>query len=597
MPPPNNPEMLLAQALGGRPASPSTDRAWSDDGPLPVEIVMAGDHRVLLDVLWAGEGRLGDVRRVLDRQPDPWPRRLVVAAHRFSPAALELLRERDANWVDARGRAHIVDVGLIVLRDEAPRTEPTRGLTWSASALSIAEVILANEWPNGIAVGMLVDVVGWSRAQVSQVLQMFDAQGWTKKFGPQRGPGSRRELVDADALLNAWALALSSEHLPTRQAHRIHADFEHFFRHDLLPNLDQKKVEWAAGGWMGASLLAPFATHLPALDIYVAEEHFFQPLSDVMRLSDLREVDEGGSVRFVSVPSQVLTLGRRLGPVPVVSAPRIYVDLLRLGGRAEDVAEHLRDEVIAGLHRPFHAQKTLGELHHWEESSRLRALAESRQAGQEHLYEHGVWTVSYRLDMTSAPPTQTRLLELLQQNVGHETGWPMWNTRFGRPRNAEGVIENWLPWHIKIDGGSADYWRATPDGRFFLLRGYQEDTEMERLEPGTAVETTLPIWRVGEALLHAARMAKALDAPRLELLMRWEGLLGRRLGSEKLEERSRPSNASTIEAAVDVRTDAIEAHLPRLVRDLVSPLFTAFGFSELPMAFYEHEVAAMRRPV
>jgi hypothetical protein len=188
MPTPNNPETVLAQALGGKLARQPAAQA-SGNRPIPVEIVMAGGHHVELDAVWAGEGRLGDVRRVLERLPDRLPRDLVVAARRFSPAALELLRERDANWADARGRAHIIDTGLIVLRDDATGEDLQSRFAWSASALSVAEAILAKAWPDGIGTGRLARTADWSPAQVSQVLQSFDSQGWTKKFGPQRGPG------------------------------------------------------------------------------------------------------------------------------------------------------------------------------------------------------------------------------------------------------------------------------------------------------------------------------------------------------------------------------------------------------------------------
>jgi hypothetical protein len=59
------------------------------------------------------------------------------------------------------------------------------------------------------------------------------------------------------------------------------------------------------------------------------------------------------------------------------------------------------------------------------------------------------------------------------------------------------------------DAAHCDFWRAAPTGRFFLMRGYQEDSQ-EAVAPGTIIDVTLPIWRLSEGLLHAARMAAAL---------------------------------------------------------------------------------------
>jgi hypothetical protein len=95
-------------------------------------------------------------------------------------------------------------------------------------------------------------------------------------------------------------------------------------------------------------------------------------------------------------------------------------------------------------------------------------------------------------------------------------------------------------------------------------------------------------------------MAAALDAPRVEFMARWDGLLGRRLDFVASPRRMGPFGSSderVIEAGIEARTDAIEPNLPRLVRELVSPLFTAFDCFEPPPNFYESEIADMRRLV
>lgn len=46
-------------------------------------------------------------------------------------------------------------------------------------------------------------------------------------------------------------------------------------------------------------------------------------------------------------------------------------------------------------------------------------------------------------------------------------------------------------------------------GRMFLIRGYQEDGA-ETFPAGTILDTTLPLWRMGEVLLHAEKLASLL---------------------------------------------------------------------------------------
>jgi Transcriptional regulator, AbiEi antitoxin, Type IV TA system len=320
-----------------------------------------------------------------------------------------------------------------------------------------------------------------------------------------------------------------------------------------------------------------------------------------MRETGLKEVEEGGVVEFISVPLGVLSNSRDAASIPVASPPRIYADLLRSGGRAEDVAQHLRDEVISPLHRTYTVRSASNALREWEASSRHRVITRSRETGRQDLYASGTWTASYQLSSSSAPLPTTRLLGLLRDNVGHETGWPVWNARIGRPQPADGAIENWLTDGTLFGGSHADYWRARPDGALFLLRGYQEDDEFEGIEPGTALDLTLPVWRVGECLLHAVRMAEALDASRVEFQMRWDGLRGRKLSS--LANRGRfmtpagPAEEPIVTTAIEVRAHAIRDQLADVVRELVEPLFAVFDFFEPPSAIYHEEIAKLRQPV
>jgi len=53
---------------------------------------------------------------------------------------------------------------------------------------------------------------------------MFDAQGWTVKHGPARGPGAYREVLDADEMLSAWSVAAGEQARDTRIAHRARGD-------------------------------------------------------------------------------------------------------------------------------------------------------------------------------------------------------------------------------------------------------------------------------------------------------------------------------------------------------------------------------------
>jgi hypothetical protein len=286
----------------------------------------------------------------------------VLLARRLSPGAIEWLRARGANWADEDARARIAGPGgLLVIREPAVRArerEAARGFSWSASSLSIAELILARP-DERLRAAQLARDGRWSTAQAASVLGMFDAQGWTIKRGPARGPGAYREILDADAMLSAWSVAVGEEARDTRIAHRATRDVMALLAGELREALD-KDSSWAVSGWAGLELTAPFTTTVPSVHVYVAEEDFAGPLTAAIAAAGLREVDEGGRVTFWRADHRILNLAERKDGVPVVSAPRLYADLSSFEARGQDAADHIKTLLIDPLHPTAAAKQPIG---------------------------------------------------------------------------------------------------------------------------------------------------------------------------------------------------------------------------------------------
>jgi hypothetical protein len=349
-------QQILAAALDGVAFADLRTRR----GPSEVLVGTRDGRTIGFDVRWAGEGWPQDVRRAAGDVPGPWPNDLVVLARHLSPGAIEWLRERDANWADEAGQARILGPkGLIVIREpeRAAREGRERSFTWSPSAIAIAETILASE-DRPLRAAWLAEQSGWSAPQTANVLAAFDAQGWTAKHGPARGPKAHRVLADADALLASWSAAIANAPRTARMAHRATEDVMALLRGELAPALD-RSAKWATSGWAALELTAPFATTTPSLHVYVSDRHFAGPLSDAIAAAGLREVDEGGRVTFWSADRRTLDLATRADGLPVVSPPRLFADLNAFGARGGDAADHVKAQLIDPLH-PV-ARETGGE--------------------------------------------------------------------------------------------------------------------------------------------------------------------------------------------------------------------------------------------
>jgi hypothetical protein len=252
-----------------------------------------------------------------------------------------------------------------------------------------------------------------------------------------------------------------------------------------------------------------------------------------------------------------------------------------------------------------------------ESTTRFKSLVAQELSDEKpSRYSKGTWHVAYSILGNLRPLTLGELLDILRKVKGHETGWPPWwvPTRDEiEPYPYEGVVECWLKetrsTSLFDDSRSdnfrftanSDFWRASPKGMMFLLRGYQEDSS-PRLHPGTVLDVTLPIWRTGECLLHAQRLAVALGGESASVMLRftWQGLSGRMLTAwadprRILFDPIGPSRQDSVTSEITVSTDQISATLPEIVKTLTAPLYGMFDFYAPPLAVIQEELSKMRR--
>jgi transcriptional regulator with XRE-family HTH domain len=271
-------------------------------------------------------------------------------------------------------------------------------------------------------------------------------------------------------------------------------------------------------------------------------------------------------------------------------------DILRVVGLVEEPAEDGAQEAFV-----------LEAVARWRE---LISSLPKESAGR---FPHGWYRFDYALEGPIAPVTPRELEKILPKVQVPHTGYPMFailtRPEFA-PQEVDGVLECWLkPGDAGIDravydAAHCDFWRASGEGRLVLMRGYQEDAQ-ETFAPGTVFDTTLPIWRMSEALLHASRLAAVLKAtPDAEISVQFRalytGLSGRVLRSWAnpladlfIEGGAARSDEALLETTVSIRD--IEENLAGAVFPLASSLFERFGVTGLSAERVEAEIQRMKR--
>jgi len=284
-----------------------------------------------------------------------------------------------------------------------------------------------------------------------------------------------------------------------------------------------------------------------------------------------------------------------------------------LANRRDELFDQIRGLITGALPRAA-APSEPARLDAWIERSLARwgSLRDGLPADDQARCPHGYHWFAYELGGDLRNLQGAAFAQTLQRTVVRHSGWPpfWYPMRQGiAPYASDGLIECWLGGDTVQGPGShdaahSDFWRISPEGFAFLLRGYQEDGMEARggrapPPPGTLFDIALPIWRTGEVLLHALSLAAALvEGPAtINFKAHYAGLAGRKLttvsGRQLLfDGHITRQDAITLSSVIEAAS--IEANLPEILQPLLEPLYALFDFFQLPAALVASQAAEMR---
>ncbi len=155
--------------------------------------------------------------------------------------------------------------------------------------------------------------------------------------------------------------------------------------------------------------------------------------------------------------------------------------------------------------------------------------------------------------------------------------------------NAQGIT-------TRLSPDVCEFWRAAPDGKLYTLKGYLQDHQggtQRGVIPGAVFDVNVPILNVASGILYASRFAEVLgNVERIAVRCRFTGLRERALDDVfspmslfSMMHMHDPKVCRMNEVPLEkvFLVEDIRDDLPRVVHELLQPLYEKFSFYQLSL--------------
>jgi hypothetical protein len=272
---------------------------------------------------------------------------LMLISDETTAAARQILASHGIAVIDGLGNAHIALPGLLFHLEANPpgtrRTQrvaatipPTR-LTGKAGVAAQALLIHRERaWQ----VQNLAAEAQISAGLAHRVLARLEREGIVASEGS--GPNRVRRLINPTTLLDLWAE--ENVERPIRTLAYALAQSPSQLIKELGGNLERSGIEHAITGAAAASLVAPFVSAVPVVNVWVSATAAPEGLCEGAHAD---HVVDGHNIVFLQAKDNTpLAFREKVEGVWLSNHFRLYADLLRDPRRGREQADHLRREVI-----------------------------------------------------------------------------------------------------------------------------------------------------------------------------------------------------------------------------------------------------------
>jgi hypothetical protein len=264
----------------------------------------------------------------------------VIASRTLSSGAQDFLRSENVGYYQEGGSLFLSSQDLYIFVDRPPSRQAAQSerSPFSGRRSQVLLVLLQrpSEW---YGVKQLSELAAASPATVSQVLVELEKREWVVSRGS--GPHKERKLLDPRSLLDAWVKQIGE--LPKQRSQRFFVPA--FKSEELLQRVHQicsaRKIVYEITGEWAAQIYTPFLSSIAQVRCRVG------PGDSATLLAELnaREVSDGSNFALLEAKSDGDFLFREEQRGVWLANPiNVYLDLVAGGGRAKEMAEHLRRE-------------------------------------------------------------------------------------------------------------------------------------------------------------------------------------------------------------------------------------------------------------
>jgi hypothetical protein len=285
---------------------------------------------------------------------------------------------------------------------------------------------------------------------------------------------------------------------------------------------------------------------------------------------------------------------------------RILLDRCIRAGR-DELVDRIR-LIVAGQPAGSAEATSDQELDQWIEQSTTRwsSLVQNLPTTHPARFPLGHYRFAYQLRDQFDRPSLTRLRDMLASAEVRFSWphWPVYTREELRPAPVDDTIECWLGRRKNAQESTPDeldYWRVSPAGKAYSIRGLNEDSHPDLVQPGTGLDISAPTRRLADGLTHACNLAQQLgmQAGHIDFDLLWAGLANRRLVSNVNPNRRLlhvyRTQQPQYQRRFSVLAENLLERLPEIVDAALRPMYETFDFFSLPADLATREIAAWRR--